>query len=76
MTEKEWSKTFAMILKRRMEVLNIDQKALSRSTGLSSGSISNYITGKKIPNVRSLLKISRELEIDVGNLIDFGDVID
>lgn len=76
MTEKEWSKTFAMILKRRMEVLNVDQKALSRSTGLSIGSISNYITGKKIPNVRSLLKISRELEIDVGNLIDFGDIID
>ena len=51
------------------------QKELAAKTGLSSGSISAYINGTTPPSYKAIINISYALDIDIMDLIDFGDMI-
>lgn len=57
---------FSEKLKRAMEDSGINQKMLSKKSGVSQGSISHYIAGTSVPNDESIEK----LEAVLGSLRD------
>lgn len=61
---------FSEKLKRAIEDSGINQKMLSKKSGVSQGSISHYIAGTSIPNDESIEK----LETVLGPLRDSEDL--
>lgn len=76
MTETEWVEIFRTNLIEMMSEYGYTQRDLAEATGLSEMAISNYVNGRRIPTVRSIINISYEFNIDVNDLIDFGDRIE
>lgn len=76
MTETEWIEIFRTNLIEIMTEYGYTQRDLADATGLSEMAISNYVNGKRIPTVRAIINISYELNIEVNDLIDFGDRIE
>lgn len=76
MTETEWIDIFRTNLIEMMAEYGYTQRDLADATGLSEMAISNYVNGKRIPTMRAIINISYELNIEVNDLIDFGDRIE
>lgn len=75
MTEKEWLDIFAHNLVDMLKDARMTQRELADETGLSEGTISAYINGRKIPGIRAIVNIGYALDCDLNDLIDFGDRI-
>ena len=76
MTEQDWRYEFSDMLLNSLNYANMTQIDLARATGLSAATISAYVNGEKTPKVSAVLKIAYALDVDVAELIDFGEVID
>ena len=76
MTIKEWSDCFSENLLELMEDRKMSQYELSQDSGVSVGSISAYINKKALPGIKAILNLAFSLDVDVSELIDFGDTID
>lgn len=76
MTEQEWLDIFSKNLTELMYRKGYSQNILADSTGLSRASMHYYVTGRRIPGIRALINIAYELDVDVNDLIDFGDRIE
>ena len=76
MTIVEWSDCFSENLLELMNDRRVSQHDLARDSGLSVGSISSYINKKSLPGIKAILNLSFALDVDVSELIDFGDTID
>lgn len=75
MSELEWLDIFAGNLIEMMWEARMTQSELAELTGLSEGTISNYIHKRQLPGVKAILNISYVLNCDLSELIDFGDRI-
>lgn len=75
MTEVEWLDTFAGNLVSLMQERGYSQGDLAEESGLDESSISRYINGRRLPNIRAIINIAYALDCDVNELIDFGDRI-
>lgn len=75
MTEKEWLDIFAHNLVDMLQDARMTQRELADETGLSEGTISAYINGRKMPGIRAIVNIGYALDCDLNDLIDFGDRI-
>jgi len=75
MSESEWLDIFGDNLANLLDEANMTQQELAEAADLSKGSISSYINKRKMPSIRAVLNISKALDIDVGELIDFGEII-
>ena len=76
MTITEWSDCFSDNLLELMEDRRITQSELAHDSGIAIGSINAYINKKSLPGVKAILNIAFALDVDVTELIDFGDTID
>jgi transcriptional regulator with XRE-family HTH domain len=76
MTITEWSSEFSENLVELMKDRRISQLELAQESGVSVGSISAYIHKTSLPGVKAILNIAFALDVDVSELIDFGDTID
>lgn len=76
MTLKSWIDTFGDNLTELLEERDMTQLELARDSGLSVGSINAYIHKQSPPGIKAIINIAYALDIDVGELIDFGDCID
>lgn len=76
MSEQEWLDIFGKNLLDAMREKGYTQRDLAEATDLSEGTISSYVRGHKLPGVRAIINIAYELDMDVGELIDFGERID
>lgn len=83
MTREDWLQNFGENLQDILFDKNINQRELSDMTGISTSTISDYITGKRMPSCESIIKIVYALEdirdgrdVDYFDLLDFGDTID
>lgn len=54
------------ILKLRMHEKGLNQKRLSELLGVSTSRVSEYLSGKSEPTLKTAREISRKLEIDPG----------
>lgn len=75
MTETEWLDIFGDNLVNLLNEANMSQQELAEAADLSKASISNYINAKKIPSLKAIINISKVLDIDVSELIDFDEMI-
>lgn len=76
MTLKEWSDNFGDNLLELLEDRKMTQYELAKYSGVSVGSISAYINKQSLPGVKAIINLSCALDVDVDELIDFGDTID
>ena len=75
MTEQEWLNRFGEKLVDIMDDECLTQKDFAKETGLSVGIISEYVNKRKMPTIKTILRLSYTFDIDVAELIDFGDEI-
>ena len=76
MTLKEWSEIFSDDLAECLEKRGMSQNDLAKASGISIGSINSYIHGQAIPSLKAVINIAYALDMDIGELVDFGDSID
>lgn len=76
MTLKEWSDNFSDNLVELIEDRRMTQLELSKYSGISVGSISSYINKQSLPGIKAIINLACALDVDVCELIDFGDTID
>lgn len=76
MTIGEWSENFSENLLRLLEDRKMSQRELAQDSGVSVGSVNAYINGTSLPGIKAILNLAFVLDVDVGELIDFGDTID
>lgn len=76
MTLKEWTDIFSDNLIELLDDRNMTQYELAKASGVSVGSINAYIHKQSPPGIKAILNIADALDVDVNELIDFGDVID
>ena len=67
--EKKWVEQFAKNLARTMDEAGISQAELSRLSGLSTGTISRYLTGERSPKAYHVHKIASALKTTSDDLL-------
>lgn len=68
-SEEQIAQDFQWRLKRTMTLRCIGQAQLAEMSGLSQKTISNYLTGKSMPDILKLNKLARALDVDVTELL-------
>lgn len=66
-----WSLEFAKKLYVKMLKIGINQAELSYRTGISQGSIANYVNGRTVPNIYYAYKIAEVLGCTLNDLVNF-----
>ena len=75
-SEKQWIESFKEELKYYMKEKNISQRELADRSRLDESTISRCLRENKIPNARTINNIAHALGVDVGQLMDFGHLIE
>lgn len=76
MTIAEWSDNFSENLLTLMKDRRMSQHELARESGISVGSISSYINKNSLPGIKAIINLAYALDVDINELIDYGDVIE
>jgi transcriptional regulator with XRE-family HTH domain len=76
MTLEDWSENFSENLLTLLKDRRMSQHELARASGISVGSISSYINKNSLPGIKAVINLAFVLDVDVNELIDFGDVIE
>lgn len=76
MTEEKWRELFGFNLKNHLKDARMTQEELAEEMGVTQSAISDYVNGRKLPGVRSILNMAYALSCDTDDLIDFGEMID
>lgn len=63
---------FASNLRRRAEELGISNAEAARRVGLSERRYGNYISGRREPDLATLVRIAKVLETSPNELLSFG----
>lgn len=64
---------FASNLRKRAEELGISNAEAARRSGLSERRYGNYVTGRREPDLATLIRIAETLETTPNSLLGFGD---
>ena len=62
---------FSRKLKLKLSIENITRKELSVQTGIAFNTICRYVKGERIPDIYSIYKISKALNREIKEFIDF-----
>ena len=76
MTRGSWKIIFADNLVSILEEKGMSQNQLAKDSGVSASMISDYINRYATPTVFTIINIAYALDVDVDDLVDFGDLID
>ena len=68
--------SFASNLRLRTKELGIHQADVARRAGLSEKRYSNYVTGRREPDLATVVRIARVLQTTPDRLLSFGDETD
>lgn len=69
-SEDDWRQMFARKLKKKMHDSFITHPELSELTGISTVTLSKYVSGKSTPSTYNIQKIARALNCSVYELIE------
>lgn len=69
--EKEYREAFASKLRRVMTVRRMNQRMLSDETGISATTLSHYMNGRNLPDLRNVMRICRALDCSVEELTEY-----
>lgn len=76
MTKGQWISTFGDNLDDILQEREMTQMELALDSGISKSMISDYINKISAPSIFSIINMAYALDIDVDELVDFGDRID
>lgn len=76
MTRTSWKIIFADNLVSILEDKGISQNQLAKDSGVSASMISDYINRFAAPTVFTIINIAYALDVEVDELVDFGDMIE
>ena len=76
MTKNEWRMVFGDNLSDILNDSKVSQVQLAKDSGLSTGGISDYINKWTVPNIPAIINMAYSLDMDVDELVDFGDRIE
>lgn len=72
----QWTDFFARNLKYILKEKGYSQNDLARESGVSQQAISRYVNKERVPAMDKLIAIAVTLNVDVDDLIYFGDEVD
>lgn len=75
MDDEEYRKEFSIRLKTLLHDRGIKQEDLADTIGVSRQIMSRYINGKSMPKVYIIRRMSRVLDCDIRDLIDFDYIL-
>ncbi len=64
------TKIFSEKLKRLMFEKNLKQEDFAKKIGVNQSHVSNWITGKRNPSIKTLNKIAKTLDVPISSLIE------
>lgn len=73
---KEWMDAFGDNLSDLLEERKMTQQELAKASGVSVGSINAYMHKQSPPGIKAIVNMSYALDVDLNELLDFGDTID
>lgn len=76
MKREEWMKEFGNSLQYELDTKGLNQRKLSKMTGIPASTINSYIKGLSMPSGFAIVKIVNALNADYFDLLDFGETID
>lgn len=76
MTLKDWVEDFSDNLIELMQEKHITQHELAKVSGISVGSINAYIHKQSQPGIKAIINLAYALDVEINDLVDFGDMID
>lgn len=68
--EKAWRYAFKTLLSHRMDYKYMSQSDLSKASGISQGTISGYLSGRKMPSTVSIVKLAKALGVKSSYFTD------
>ena len=68
--ERAWHYAFKVLLNHRMNRKYMSQSELSNITGISQGSISGYLSGKKMPSTITIARLAKALGVNPSYFTD------
>lgn len=75
MFEAEWLDIFADNLRDIMIEWGDNQTSLAEAAGITQSALSQYLSKKRMPNLRTIINLSYALNMTIDELIDFGDML-
>ena len=75
MTEIEWRKIFKDRLSFMMRRANLTRRELVEKSGVSEPAISNYLSGRKTPGIKTTIALAYALGCTIEDLVDYGENI-
>lgn len=75
MFEAEWLDIFADNLRDIMTEWGDNQTSLAEAAGITQSALSQYLSKKRMPNLRTIINLSYALDMTIDELIDFGDML-
>ena len=76
MTRDEWRIIFGDNLHDILTSYGMSQNQLAKESGLSIGTISDYVNKWTVPNIPAIINMAYSLDVNVEELTDFGDRIE
>ena len=76
MTQTEWKHIFANNLIDILADRGMSQRQLAIDSGISTATISEYINEIRMPGLSSVINMAYALDMEVTDLIDFGERIE
>ena len=73
MTQEEWKNIFGNNLSTVLREKRMTQSQLAKDSGVSMGMISDYINKRSVPGIFAAINIAYALDMDLNDLIDYGD---
>lgn len=73
MTQEEWKSIFGDNLSAVLREKKMTQSQLAKDSGVSMGMISDYINKRSVPGIFAAINIAYALDMDLNELIDYGD---
>lgn len=69
--DEEWEKEFKRRLRKKIALSPYTQKELCEIVDISENSMSNYVNGRRIPDITTLRGLARALKCTLRDLTDF-----
>lgn len=76
MTQGAWKDVFGDNLSDVLREKGFTQKQLAKDSGVSMGMVSDYINKFTAPNILAVINMAYSLDVEIDDLIDFGEMID
>lgn len=76
MSEIEWMKIFAKNLREILDETNTSQREFADIVGVTDSAVSKYLSAKIMPSPRVLCNIAHAFEVDIYDILYFGDFVE